>query len=197
MNRTALHNVLVSLALIFLTVPIKAQVSFFQPPTYSGYGNVFIGDFNNDGKQDLLTADGTMNLGNDDGTFTPGTNVPLQSGFSVLAVADFNGDGKPDILEQDTTKGALLVLLGNGDGTFQAPISTPIGAVLSPLAAVDLNRDGKADVVGVFGSSLVAYINNGDGTFISGPVQPWRYAHRIAEPISRRLQRRQCNRCCR
>jgi hypothetical protein len=127
-----------------------------------------MGDFNNDGKQDLLTSDGTMNLGNADGTFTPGTNVSLPSGFSLLAVADFNADGKLDVLEQDTSKGAMLVQLGNGDGTFQAAISTPIGAVLSPLSAVDLNGDGKADVVGVSGSSLLVYISNGDGTFKSG-----------------------------
>ena len=141
------------------SLPMLAQVSFFQPPTYAGLGNVFVADFNGDGKPDILTSDGTLNLGNGDGTFTQGASVP----GIPLAAADFNGDGKADLLEQGA--GTLLVLLGNGDGTFQAPISTPSGAFLSPLIAVDLNGDGKADVVGMFNGSLMAYISNGDGTF--------------------------------
>lgn len=153
---------------IFLVVSgsTQAQVSFFQPPVYTGGGSTaFVADFNGDGKPDLLTADGTLNLGNGDGTFTPGTSLSGSS-VPVLAVADFNGDGKADILEQGT--GTLVVLLGNGDGTFQAPISTPSGATLTAVAAVDLNGDGKADVVGVYNSSLLVYIGKGDGTFATG-----------------------------
>jgi hypothetical protein len=149
---------------VFLMLSLlgQAQVSFFQPPTYSGGGPLFVADFNGDGKPDLLSSDGFLNLGSGNGTFTPGTQV---SG-TPLAVADFNGDGKPDILEQGS--GTLLVLLGNGDGTFQAAISTPSGANLIAVAAPDLNADGKADILGVFNSSLLAYLSKGDGTFESG-----------------------------
>lgn len=145
-------------ASFLFSLPATSQVAFFQPLTFTGCSS-FVADFNGDGKPDLLCFDGTLNLGNGDGTFKPGTNV---SG-TVLAVADFNGDGKPDLLEQGT--GTLLVLLGNGDGTFQSPISTNSGAALSLVAAADLNGDGKADVVGIFNSSLYVYIGNGDGTF--------------------------------
>src|SRR6202007_3320246 len=124
--------------------------------TYAGTGNVFVADFNQDGKPDLLITDGTLNLGNGDGTFRLGTPV---SG-TVLAVADFNGDGRPDVLEQGT--GTLLVLLGNGDGTFQVPpISTNSGASLTAVGAIDLTGGGKADVVGIFNNSLYVYLSNG------------------------------------
>src|SRR5580692_7275105 len=96
---------------VVLSLSVQAQVSFFQPPTYAGAGNVFVADFNGDGKPDILTSDGTMNLGNGDGTFTPGVSLS-GTNIAVLAVADFNGDGRPDVLEQGT--GTLLVLLGNG-----------------------------------------------------------------------------------
>jgi len=163
MKREALVAIVISISFLALRASTQAQVSFFQPPTYAGTGaNTFVADFNGDGKLDILTANGTMNLGNGDGTFKPGAAV---SG-GALAVADFNGDGKLDILQQGT--GTLLVLLGNGDGTFQAPISTASGANLSVLAAGDLNGDGKADVVGVFNSTLLVYLSNGNGTFATG-----------------------------
>jgi hypothetical protein len=145
--------------LFVLSLPMQAQVSFSVLLIFAGSGSVFVADFNGDGKPDLLTSDGTMNLGNGDGTFSPGTNVTLPSG-SVLAVGDFNSDGKPDILEQGAN--ALPVLLGNGDGTFQkTAISTAIGTTPIGLAAADLNGDGKADVVGVSNTNLVVYLGNG------------------------------------
>jgi hypothetical protein len=161
-KRETLVTIAIFVSFLALSASTQAQVSFFQPPTYAGTGATFVADFNGDGKLDILTSDGTMNLGNGDGTFKPGTAV---SG-GTLAVADFNGDGKPDILQQGP--GTLLVLLGNGDGTFQAPISTASGASLSVVAAGDLNGDGKADVVGVSDSALLVYVSNGNGTFAAG-----------------------------
>jgi FG-GAP-like repeat len=141
---------------------LYGQVSFFQPPSYAGSGALFSADFNGDGKPDLLSSDGTLQLGNGNGTFTAGTQVP----GTPLAIADFNGDGKPDVLESGT--GTLLVLLGNGNGTFKAAATTASAAALQPIAATDLNGDGKADVVGIFASNLVVYLSKGDGTFAAG-----------------------------
>lgn len=112
MKRESLVFAVTLLMFVVLSFPVQAQVSFFQPPTCSGWGTIFVADYNGDGKPDILTSDGTMNLGNGDGTFKLGTPVSVSSG-PVLAVADFNGDGKPDVLEQGT--GTLLVMLGNGD----------------------------------------------------------------------------------
>ncbi len=162
-NRSLSVMKLILLVFVALSpLRLHGQVSFFPPPIYAGSANVFEADFNGDGKPDLLGIDGTLQLGNGNGTFTLGTAVIVMP----LAVADFNGDGKPDILEAGT--GTLLVLLGNGDGTFQTPISTNSGASLSALTAIDLNGDGKTDVVGVFNSNLMVYIGKGDGTFAAG-----------------------------
>jgi hypothetical protein len=165
MKRASLAVAVRCIVLVLFSGHVQAQVSFFQPPTYYGGGNVFVADFNGDGKPDILTSDGTMNLGNGDGTFKLGTPVSVSSS-QVLAVADFNGDGKPDVLEQGT--GTLLVMLGNGDSTFQAPISTASGANLLVVAAGDLNGDGKADVVGFYNNALFVYISKGDGTLSPG-----------------------------
>ena len=155
-------RLLVILSLIAVISPLaQCQVTFFTPPTYSGDGSPFVGDFNGDGKPDLY-AGGTLQLGKGDGTFAAGITVP----GVPLAFADFNGDGKIDILEQGL--GTLEVLLGNGDGTFQTPVSTNSGASLTAVAAVDVDGDGKIDVLGVFNNTLLVYLGKGDGTFAAG-----------------------------
>jgi FG-GAP-like repeat len=167
MGRHLFYRAATLFAFLLFSLSLRAQVSFFQPPTYLGIGgnNVFTADFNGDGKPDLLTIDSgtpTLSFGNGDGTFKQG---PAVSG-SPLAVADFNGDGELDILEQGT--GTLLVLLGNGDGTFQSPVSTPSGASLNAIVVTDLNGDGKSDVLGLFNGMLMVYLGKADGTFASG-----------------------------
>jgi hypothetical protein len=134
-------------------------------------GTVFVADFNNDGKLDLLVSDGTINLGNGDGTFTKGTSLSVNPAFPV-GVTDFDGNGKPDVLEYDSTRGQLLVLLGNGNGTFQNPLATHIGTGVALVTAVDLDGDGKADVMGLFNGALIVCIGNGDGTFKQAVLYP-------------------------
>jgi hypothetical protein len=154
---------------LFLCLPwhLRAQTSpiFFEAPSFSG-GEVSA-DFNQDDKPDIIKADGTVLLGNGDGTFT--TGVPLTV-TGNMAVGDFNGDGKPDLVISSSN--LLYVLLGNGDGTFRTAITTNIGTTLGSLAVADFNGDGKADVIGLTGASVLVLLGHGDGTFASGVAYP-------------------------
>ncbi len=142
---------------------------FFVPPTFSGSGQMISADVNGDGKPDLLFFDGTVLLGNGDGTFTAGSSwkPPLNLGVAQFAVADFNGDGKPDIFVAGPLN-QLSVLLGKGDGTFQAAVTTSIAMPATAFVVGDLNGDGKPDVVALLGSTFFSYIGKGDGTFAAG-----------------------------
>ena len=58
------------------------------------------GDFNGDGRKDLVTSNRGSNdvsvlLGNGDGTFQAARSFPAGGGASYVGVGDFNGDGKP------------------------------------------------------------------------------------------------------
>jgi len=139
----------------------QGQVSFYQTPTYTGTAAV-IGDFNQDGKLDIINSAGTVLLGKGDGTFTRGTTLSNVPSF----VADFNGDGKPDVLAFTSTD-HLLVYLGNGDGTFQAPQDTYAAVSLNGMTVADVNGDNKADVLVPNPMGVLVFLGKGDGSFAS------------------------------
>ena len=63
-------------------------------------GPITTGDFNNDGKLDVIGATGSdvsVLLGNGDGTFGFPVNSPAGNPVIGLAVGDFNHDGKLDV----------------------------------------------------------------------------------------------------
>ena len=135
---------------------------------------VLTGDFNGDGKLDVMVnSPGIfLSLGKGDGTFDPAVLVDVAAGLPVAA-GDFNGDGKLDFVMLNGFMPTLVTpYLGNGDGTFRrgAGLNEPFNPVVSLLAA-DVNGDGKVDIVAggdpTLGGSIGVYIGNGDGTFQS------------------------------
>jgi hypothetical protein len=143
----------------------------FQPPlTFSaGFGPVAVavGDFNGDGKQDLVTANlsydiGRLNtyiweddvrvfLGNGDGTFQPGQAFGEAGNPVAVAFGDFNGDGIPDLaladqLQPQGVGSTVTILLGKGDGNFVNPQHFVVGGHPVSVAVGDFNSDGHLDL---------------------------------------------------
>jgi len=140
---------------------------------------IAVGDFNNDGIEDLAVPNSGENtigvpLGKGDGTFQPSVKFSTGRSPYAIAVGDFNGDGNLDIAVTNRDDNNLSVLLGKGDGTFQ--VQTTYAAGNSPLgiAIADFNLDGNADVVVANASdnTVSILLGNGDGTLQPEVVYP-------------------------
>ncbi len=130
-----------------ITVVVDSLVSTVSRPV-----GVALGDFNGDGRLDLVTANSatasvTVALGNGDGSFGIQQNVPvdtktsLKDNPSAVVAADLDGDGKVSIAFTEPKRGAIGVLPGNGDGTFATQVDYVASANPTAMAVGNFNGD--------------------------------------------------------
>jgi len=126
-----------------------------------------IGDFNGDGKADILwqNDDLTPAIWEMDGTSIIGGGV-LQNpgpGWHIVAPADFNGDGKTDILWQNSGDGTFATWELNGLSIIGGGLLPNPGPGWHFFGTGDFNGDGKADLFwqNDDGSSAVWEMNGG------------------------------------
>jgi hypothetical protein len=144
-----------------------------------------VGDFDGDGKDDLLVYGPVTSLGYTKVQLFVSSNpgqgnfralepqIPniLYRNYSAPAALDVDGDGKLDLLL------GQYVAYGNGDGTF----SSRVGLLPVPTSnyAADVNGDGKLDIIGIdlpplrtdapttVQLTFTVFRNDGSGTFTS------------------------------
>ena len=186
-----------------IAIPAQAQTyppAFPHPTTFLLNNDVSgsispiqaaaVGDFNGDGKLDVVSMENgggifevDVAIGNGDGTFQ---YLLVQNTFSIgqqnpyaIAVGDFNGDGMLDVAVWGTNvtlqNSTINIFLGNGNGTFnwsgtyQAPNSANWNPGLASLFVGDFNGDGVLDLAALTPYNGV-FIFWGTGTGVFQPA---------------------------
>ena len=152
-----------------------------------------IGDFNGDGRADVLSSNGqeirialmTANGGFGATTFVGGHS----SGWTIVGVGDLDGDQRSDVIWHNATSGELYYwtmggasIIGGRGGAFLPPGH-------SVRAIGDFNGDGRADVLSSNGQEIrmaLMTLAGGFGatTFVGGHSGGWSI---VAGDTSRRL----------
>jgi hypothetical protein len=184
MQQRFLQRTALLLGCALLPVISLAQVSFPSHQIMTNSNVIQVaghGDFNNDGREDLMVAKFTQTstsfmatyqlyLSSGDGTYQAPKTLPAPVDLNHLAIGDFNNDGKLDFATLNGS--AVDVYLGNGDGTFQAAKTVTSGGTNpTAIVAADLNHDNKTDLVTLLNGpnpTMQIWIGNGNGTFGKG-----------------------------
>ncbi|MFC0003706.1 FG-GAP-like repeat-containing protein [Micromonospora siamensis] len=153
------------------------------------------GDFDGDGKADVIARHGTskdlyLYRGNGRGGFISGYTIigANWSAFdTIFSPGDFDGDGKADVMARHATTKDIYLYRGSGTGTFLSG-STIVGANWSAFDTIfspgDFDGDGKTDVMARHATTkdIYLYRGSGSGRFASGSTivgSNWAYVDRI------------------
>jgi hypothetical protein len=148
------------------TFPTRAD----YPLPSGGVDSLATGDFNADGKLDLLVGGGYINLflNKGGGAFDPPVVVPFTASpgdaAARVVVADFNGDRKPDFAV--SLGDSIGVFRNAGNGTFD-PIATLSAVTVADIAIGDVNGDGVLDLVST-GVGVTVFLGQAGGAFAPG-----------------------------
>jgi hypothetical protein len=124
-------------------------------------GTVAVGDFNGDGRPDLVVTNGSDNTvsvlvnttppGASFASFAAEQTFAVGTGPDTVAVGDFNSNGRPDLAITYSSSKTVSVMLnttpaGSPIVSFAAAQTFAVGNSPFSLAVADFNGDGRADL---------------------------------------------------
>ncbi|MBL0019026.1 MAG: VCBS repeat-containing protein [Bacteroidetes bacterium] len=135
------------------TATIQGGLTINFPALTAQPRGVAVGDFNNDGHQDLAfshvgQSGGRVSvfLGNGAGQFTAMPLVVTGGDSYRVRVGDFNGDGNQDFVTSNFIDWSISIGLGNGQGGFSSIRTLFTGQNTRHSVIGDFNGDGKQDI---------------------------------------------------
>ncbi len=173
---------LLSLVLLGGLVYSLGGLDVFQTSVFRidvGNDPIFVsaGDFNGDGRKDVVVANALSNnlsilLGSGNGSLGPESRIGVGMYPNSVAIGDFNGDAAQDLVVTNFQSNDVSLLLGMGNGTFspESRLSGFSGPTF--ITTGDFNGDGRRDLAVTEQSlgDVVIMLGMGDGTF-TGPVR--------------------------
>jgi hypothetical protein len=127
---------------------------------------VAIGDFNADGRPDVVASEvnvasatllQNITMPNAAPSFAAGVELHTATNSRGIAIADLDHDGKPDLtVAGDTVTTLLDVSVPRGTVAFEPEVD--LGAFSSLVASGDIDGDGSPDLVSPSGSAGVAIL---------------------------------------
>lgn len=147
------------------SIPVNFPIN--SAPKAMGFG-----DFNLDGFQDVITANGeagTISLlyGNSLSEFKAGPTINLGGNLSAIAISDIDHDGIDDVVVMDEVSSTLQYLRGNGDlekAQAKAILTNDLGR-LADIKVADFNNDFFQDIVIASNSGISVIYGDGKGNF--------------------------------
>ncbi len=139
--------------------------SSFAAAVNTNYKLLATGDFNDDGRMDMIWTDGSgMWIWTGNGSSFTSTYMQSypRTGWVVAGAADFNGDGSTDLL---WVKGSQLAEWLMNGSTLSASYVQTMPAGWRFLTTGDFDGDGKADLLLTNGSAMQMWTNFNAGTF--------------------------------
>lgn len=133
---------------------------------------VGIGDFNDDGLNDVATSEDFFTgylrvyLQNASGTLDKPVLYDIGSRPATLAVGDLNDDGRDDVVTANFSDNKIGVFLQQSNGTLAPEVTYNTNTGPDAIAVADLNNDGRDDVVVSHWNApnIGVFIQNTNGT---------------------------------
>lgn len=155
----------------------------FSPPAFFSTGastnprSVAVGDFNQDGRDDLATANlgdpGSVSVlfGNGAGFFGIPTSLSTIGFPSFVTTADLDDDGRFDLILGDAFSGEIGVFFGSGPASFAPEVRITTGVFPDSIVVGDFNNDGVKDLALADSNSAGGDVLFGQGArAFSGPA---------------------------